>query len=106
MHDVRQHARDAFGEIDLWLPAENFADLADVGERAVRFARSFGDVNDVAAQQFNKTIDGLRVSRADVEPLTGYVGLSGSKKRRRNIGGVDEVPALASPADAPHPFSL
>src|SRR5262245_11488490 len=99
MLNLRQHARDAFGKIDLGLPAENFADLADVGERAVRFARSFGNMNDVAAKQFNETIDGLRVSRAHVEPLTRNAGLSGSEERRGNIGGVDEVPALGSVAD-------
>src|SRR5262249_54555322 len=99
MLDVCQHARNAFGEVDLGLPAENFADLADVGERAVRLARPLGNVNDVPSQQFNETIDGLRVARANVEPLSGDVGLRGSEKRRGDIGGVDKVPALGSVAD-------
>src|SRR5262249_51506495 len=66
---LRQHACNAVLNVYFRLPAESVADFADVVKRAIWIAGALGNVDNVATEQSDEGIDGLRVSGADIESL-------------------------------------
>src|ERR1700731_1771116 len=60
--DVPQHHLHTLLEADLGLPAQHCDDLADVRECAVRFPRTLGHVNYLAAEELDKLLDRSRIA--------------------------------------------
>src|SRR5262245_185206 len=73
MFDFGQHSCNAIIKFNLRLPIKSFADLADVSESAIRFARTLGTVYDLATEQTHEMIDSLGIAGPNVEPLPGNI---------------------------------
>src|SRR4029077_6285098 len=66
---LRQHTGNAVLKRNFRLPAKSFADFSDIRQRAIWLARGARDMDNLATEQPDEAIDGLRVSGADIEPL-------------------------------------
>ena len=97
--DLRDDAGDALLETDLLAPAEIAADLADVGEGAVGFARTLRDIDDVAAEKLDQPVDRLRIASPEVPHFAGLVGLGRAQEGLGDIRHVEKVARLRTITD-------
>ena len=75
-------------------------DFGDVRPRAIRFSGPFRYTNDFAsAQQFDQTVYGLRIARAEIVNFVHALGRGRQKKGARHIGDEKKIAPLRPVAD-------
>src|SRR6516165_2903371 len=96
--DVGENALYAVLEAHLLRPPEMAPDLGNIGEGAVRLAGTLGNVDDRPAEQFDQTVDCLRIAGSQVPDLAALVSLGGHLESFGDVGDVEEIPPLLSVA--------
>src|SRR5262249_13040038 len=96
--DLGEDAPHALLEAHLLRPAEIAPDLGNIGEGAIRLARTLGNVDDRPTEQFDEAVDRLRIARSPVPHLAVLVGLGGHLESFGYVGDVEEIPRLPSVA--------
>src|SRR6266404_7250225 len=97
--DLGHHASHALVERNEGAPPKLLRDQRDVGPSRIGLARALGNIGYRAADEFNETVDCLRISSAEIPDAGRVLGFSGEQEGRSDVACVNEIALLCTVAD-------
>src|SRR6185437_16843669 len=92
--DLGRHSGHPLGERHHRPPAELRPDLADIRPGTIRLAGTLRYVDDLAADQFDQAVHGLRIAGAEIPYLPDMRRLGRRQKGARYVARIEEVATL------------